>query len=72
MHDLCPIFHFQLNGVGYKAIRSGLGHFLVEVKSMSGQKRSNFKLIFLDKMGIHSMQLVTASLIVVFVFRYVV
>ena len=38
--------------VGYKNIRNGLGHFLVEVRSMSGQKRSNLKLIFLHKMVI--------------------
>ena len=36
-------FHFKLNGVGYKSIRNGLGHFLVKARSMSGQKRSNFK-----------------------------
>ena len=43
MHVLWPIFHFKLNGVAYKNIRNGLGHFLVEFRSMSGQKRSNFK-----------------------------
>ena len=43
MHVLWPIFHFKLNGVGYKNIKNGLGHFLVEVRSMSGQKRSNFQ-----------------------------
>ena len=44
MHVLWPIFHFKLNGVGYKNIKNGLGHFV------------------LHKMGIKSMQLVTASL----------
>ena len=72
MHVLWPIFHFKLNGVGYKNIRNGLGHFLVEVRSMSGQKGQILKLIFLHKMGIESMQLVTASLMVVFVLHYVV
>ena len=43
VHVLWPIFHFKLNGVSYKNIRNGLGHFLVEVRSMSGQKRSTFK-----------------------------
>ena len=70
MHVLWPVFHFQLNGVGYKTIRYGLGHFLVEVRSRSGQKRSNFKVDILHKMGIDSMQLVTGSLMVVFVLRY--
>ena len=71
MHVLWPVFHFQLNGVGYKTIRYGLGHFLVEVRSRSGQKKGQIsKLIFLHKMGIDSMQLVTGSLMVVFVLRY--
>ena len=43
MHVLWPIFHFKLNGVGYKNIKNGLGLFSVEFRSMSGQKRSNFK-----------------------------
>ena len=63
-------FHFKLNGVGYKNIRNGLGHFLVEVMSMPGQKSLNLKLIFLHKMGNKSMQLLTARLTVVFVLRY--
>ena len=76
MHVLWPIFHFKLNGVGYKTIRSGLGHFLAEVRSKSGQNQVKtgqiIKLIFLHKMGIDSMQLVTASLMVAIVLRYVV
>ena len=65
---LWPIFHFNLNRVGYKNIRNGLGHFLVEVRSISGQKRSNLKVYILALN--ESMQLVTASLTVAFVFRY--
>ena len=45
MHVLWPMFHFQLDGVGYKTIRNGLGNFLVEVRSMLGQKMSNFKVV---------------------------
>ena len=70
MHVLWPIFHFQLKGVGYKTIRYGLGHFLVEVRSRSGQKSQISKLIVLHKMGIDSMQLVTGCLMAVFVLRY--
>ena len=70
MYVLWPIFHFKLNGVGYKNIRNGLGHFLVEVRSMLGKKHQILKLISLHTMGIESMQLATASLMVVFVLRY--
>ena len=65
MHVLWPIFHFKLNGVSYNNIRNVLGHFLVKVRSMSDQKGPILKLIFLYKMGIESMQFVTASLMVV-------
>ena len=78
MHVLWPIFLFKLNGVGYKNVRNGLGHFLVEVRSMSMavyfrkkkyqvKKGQILNLIFLHKMGIESMHFVTASLMVVVV-----
>ena len=34
-----------------KNIRNGLGHFLVEVRSMSGQKRSNFTVVIFELNG---------------------
>ena len=74
MHVLWPIFHFQLNGIGYKTIRYGLGHFLVKFRSRSGQGQAKkgqiLKLIVLHKMDIDSMQLVTGSLMVVLFLRY--
>ena len=33
--------------------KNGLGHFLVEVRSMSGQKRSNFKVDIFVSNGYH-------------------
>ena len=49
-----------------------MDYALVEVRSMSGQNRSNFKVDIFAKKGIFSTQLVTGNPMVVIVLRYVV
>ena len=72
IHVLWSILHGKCDYVGQATFGANLGHVLVKVRSRSGQIRSNFKVDILHKMGIDSMQLVTGSLMVVFVLPYVI
>ena len=74
IHVLWSILHDKCDYVGQADFRASLGHVLVKVRSRSGQGQVKLgqisKLIFLHKMGIDSMQLVTGSSMVVSVLRY--
>ena len=76
IHVLWSILHDKCDYVGQAAFGASLDHVLVKVRSRSGQGQVKLgqisKLIFLHKMGIESMQLVTGSSMVVFVLPYVV